>query len=130
MLWAIIAMALAFLMTTQALAAPNPFIGKWYSLDPYDGSQQWLAIGGGSHRHPVTGFDKGASVCTPEGAPALVSARLKGWGSIDGLTLTGEIDVWCQSGPLKGFLGTYGLELHYDPAAGTMTDPSGAVWAR
>ena len=123
-----IAFGLALLITSQVLAAPNPFIGKWYSIDPYDGSQQWLTIGGGSYRYPITAFDKGASVCTPEGAERLVSARMKGWGSIDGLTLTAAIDVWCQTGPYKGFLGAYGLELQYDPATGNLIDSTGAIW--
>ncbi len=128
----LLVLVLSFLLltTSYVLAAPNPFVGKWYSIDPFDGSQQWMAIGGGNHRHPITYFDKGASACTPEGAEKLYPARAKGWGSIDGLTLTGNMDVWCQKGPQKGFLGSFAVEFQYDPATETLMDPSGAVWHR
>lgn len=123
-------LSLALLTTSLVQASPNPFVGKWYSIDPVDGSQQWIAIGGGNDRVPITAFDKGATACTPAGTEELYPARIKGWGSLDGLTLSAVVEVWCQQGPRKGFLGNFTFVFQYDSATGTVIDNTGAVWHR
>ena len=63
---------LAALTVGSALAASDPFVGGWVSIDT-DGSNQGLKIGGiAAARYRVTYHDEGATIC---GAPDPVTGE-------------------------------------------------------
>jgi len=54
---------MAAVLVVGAAAAPDPFKGKWHSID-VDGSNQTLQVGGGpGGSYHVRYYDDGATVC-------------------------------------------------------------------
>jgi hypothetical protein len=118
----------ALLIAVPGLAGRDPFIGKWYSID-MDGSEQWMTIGGSSRGYHLTMFDYGATACSPDGGVTLYPARVLGWGTVEGNVLTVDLDLWCLSGPLKGYWGAATTNFVYDEATNSLISWF-AVWHR
>jgi hypothetical protein len=114
---------------SRVFVAPNPFIGKWYNLDP-DGSTQRMTIGGGNDQNPITYFDDAATFCTPDAPPPVYPVKLLGKGTIDGSSMTADLDIWCLTGPFKGYMGRITVYYEYDADTDTITDSLGDVWLR
>lgn len=122
---------IALLIASPAGAKPDPFIGVWTSVD-IDSSNQTLTIGGGGGgtRH-VRYYDDGATVCglDPDTGDFLFAASARGTLSASGNTLSGYLDLYCQTSP-PSLNGNYLFTYTYDPAADTLTDWLGVVWSR
>ena len=110
---------------TTASATSDAFRGTWTSTD-FDGSNQWLAIGGSGTAglHSVRLFDDSAtSVCG--GSPATAEGQGTTAGNI--LTMTGVLTCRPGGNPLR-FRIT--VEYVYSPEPDTLTDSFGVVWQR
>ncbi len=124
----------AFVMLAVPVAAAppdNPFVGSWESPDPFDGSQQHVAIGDGPNL-PVWYVDDAATACENAGF-GFVPAGGTGSGVILGeTTLEFTVDIYCQNrGPGgREFLFTFTFEVEYDSATDTLTDLFGGCWYR
>ena len=117
-LFATVALALA---ASQVVAAPpDPFSGKWSSIDT-DGSNQILALGGSGATRRATLRDDYASVCG--GGVAIV----RGIGLVAGDTMSGSFIPRCANGTPA--LETF-ISWDYDSATNTLTDSFGVVWSR
>ncbi len=120
------------LMVSPALAAPNPFIGAWYSTDT-DLSYQTLTIGGGpGGSFHVRYFDYGASVCGPGpgGETPYFTADARGVLTEDGNDLHGALQVYCQYSPPMALPYQSQFAYTYDSNTDTLTDIWGVVWYR
>jgi hypothetical protein len=120
---------IAAVLVVGAAAAPDPFKGKWHSID-VDGSYQTLVIGGGpGSTYHVRYHDYGASVCGVDGTGApLYAASAVGSLSASGTVLAGRLPVYCLASPRYLFEDpdTY-FEFEY--VAGTLVDiHGGVVW--
>ncbi len=124
LLFSVITIQATLLSGAAHAANQSDFLGTWTSIDT-DGSNQSLRIsGGGSDHYSVFYYDESAtSAC--EGAPA----RVTGTGVADGDDLFVVGALSCSPG--GNFIrGRIGLDYHFDPATGTLTDFSGVVWYR
>lgn len=120
------------LMVTSVLAARDPFIGSWESIDNADGSYQVMHIGGGpGDSHRVSYRDFGASICDdPPFSGALeFAATARGSLSHSGNTLNGTLPVYCHTSPTE-LWGDAFFELTYNPGDDTLTDGFGVTWNR
>jgi hypothetical protein len=118
MLLALVALVLA--AGSSLAAPPDPFKGKWQSVDT-DGSNQVLALGGGGATRNVTLRDDFASVCG--GGVAIV----RGTGTVAGDSLSGTFAVRCANGTA---VPDAAITWEYDSVADTLTDSFGVVWTR
>jgi len=123
-----IAVGVTMLPATPASAASDPFRGSWTSVDPFDGSTQYLSINGSGKagNHSVFLFDTVATgACS--GGPANVT----GPGQVDDDTLYWVFTVTCPGGgrgPVTGLSGP-GFFV-YDSGTDTLTDDAEALWSR
>jgi hypothetical protein len=115
------ALAVLTLAAGSVLAAPpDPFSGKWESIDT-DGSNQILALGGAGTTRMATLRDDYASVCG--GGVAIV----RGIGIVAGDTMGGTFIPRCANGtPASEVF----ISWEYDSATNTLTDTFGVVWSR
>lgn len=114
---------LAAVLVIGAAAAPDPFKGKWHSID-IDGSYQTLQIGGGpGSSYHVRYFDEGASVCAVD---MLTAASANGSLTATGDTLSGVIQLYCLFSPPEAYeSGTY---FEYTLVGGNLVDLWGTTW--
>lgn len=125
---ALVAGMLALPLAATA-APPSPFTGSWTSVDPVDGSNQRMAIGGGPAPRVLL-YDDGATVCGLDlGGVPLHAARATGRASVSGTTLTVDFDVYCLASPTS-FWGVAPATFDYDAGTDTISDGFGAVWSR
>lgn len=126
-------MLVSALMVTSALAARDPFVGAWESIDIVDGSFQTMSIGGGpGDRHRVRFLDYGASICDdPPFSGALdYAASAQGWlNHSSDYVIAGDLQVYCLSRPAV-LWGSANFTLTYDPLTDTITDGFGVIWSR
>ena len=119
---------LAAVLVSSAMAAPDPFVGQWYSIDNADSSNQTMSIGGGGSNYRVTLFDDeetGNVEC--EDGPAFATGTF----SRDGDMLSGSLTVRCLAAPSSSFGPYNGAFTYYpgDPADDTLVDTfSGSTW--
>jgi hypothetical protein len=117
-----VAACLVLSVSVVSAAPPDPFTGAWRSIDN-DGSNQTLAFGGAGTSRNVFLFDDGASAC---GWPdVLVSATLRGSGSIVDNTLTVDLDGTCHPGG-QGI----GAIVEFTVVNDTLVDSFGVTWYR
>jgi hypothetical protein len=92
---------MAAVLVVAAAAAPDPFKGTWYSVDPFDGSNQTLHVGGGpGSSYHVRYYDDGASVCALDlSTAASASGFLTATGTSIGDQLSGDLPVYCLASP-------------------------------
>jgi hypothetical protein len=123
------ALVVSAVIATAASAKKDPFLGKWYSVDTYDGSNQSLSIGGGpGSTYHVQYRDDGASLCgTDANGVPLYAAKAKGELDGTGGVLAGSLPVICLAQP-SYVLGDFGFSLTYDSLTDTFTDSYGVVW--
>lgn len=125
---ALVAGMLALPLAATA-APPSPFTGSWTSVDPVDGSNQRMAIGGGPAPRVLL-YDDGATVCgLDELGEPVHAARVTGRGTVDGTTLSVDLDVYCLASPTY-LLGSFAGVFEYDAGTDTLTDGIGIVWSR
>ena len=115
-----------------ALAAPDPFVGAWESIDG-DGSYQRLNIGGTGNHYNVFYEDTGATLCglEPETGEPLYAAQARGAGTVNGNVLEAlGLPVYCMAQPIfyVGFDADF--YFSYDSSNDTLTDNGGIVWTR
>jgi hypothetical protein len=120
---------LAAVVVAGAAAAPNPFKGVWSSIDPVDGSTQWLFVGGGSGGSFHTRYyDDGATVCEDDGV--LYPAQAVGALGIFQGSILGLMPVYCMASPRYLYdLDVY-FEYSYDPTNDTLVDQFSTTWTR
>lgn len=127
--------ALATALVATALVGPSTpvsaaavFTGAWTSIDPADGSTQFLLVSDEATPH-VTLADYFASYCVNNGAPSAVFVG-SATGSITGSRLT-LITPQGACGPYEVDPGVLaGLSYEYQPATDTLLEPGGTVWRR
>ena len=130
--WIVGALLVAMMTASAASAAVIPYVGAWESIDPADGSYQWLTIGGGGPGDTLEAVycDTGASIfgVDPDtGEPLYACIGKIVFETVDD-ELSGVFDVRTL-GPDRMFL-TVDLQLVYDPATDSLTDGWGGVWYR
>lgn len=129
----LLAVLLAGLLATTALAVPDVFRGAWESID-IDGSYQVMTIGGGGGTYRVNYMDTGATVCglDPDTGDFLYAAQARGTASASPGTgeLNGVWDVWCLSKPRTLSVSGLPFTFTFDPSTGTLVDNFGVVWTR
>jgi len=117
---------IAAVFATAALAAKDPFKGKWTSTD-IDGSSQRLTIGGGpAGTYHVRYYVDGATVCDPG---LTLAASANGSLSAAGNVLSGVLPVYCRTSPPYAW-GDAVFTHTYDSSTDTLTDWLGVVWSR
>ena len=91
---------MAAVLVVAAAAAPDPFKGTWYSVDPFDGSNQTLHVGGGpGSSYHVRYYDDGASVCGWNPVIGGPAASANGFLTAIGDQLSGNLPVYCLASP-------------------------------
>jgi hypothetical protein len=129
---AIVVLLVSALMVTSVLAATDPFIGAWESIDNADGSYQVMHIGGGpGDSHQVSFRDFGASICDdPPFSGALeFAATARGNLTHSGDSLSGTLPLYCHTSPTV-FWGNAFFDITYNPGDDTLTDSFGVTWSR
>lgn len=122
---------IAAVLVFGAAAAPDPFRGKWYSVD-VDGSDQVLTIGGGpGGSYHVRYHDYGATVCgDPVGGVWPYGASATGFLAGSGSSITGTLPVYCLASPPTHY-GDIGFTFFL--VGDTLVQPQGldtVVWHR
>src|SRR3972149_3750460 len=114
-----------------ALAAPDPFVGAWESIDG-DGSYQRLNIGGSGNHYNVFYEDTAASICglDPETNEPLYAAQLRGDGTSSGNVLEAlGLPLYCMAQHI--FYVGFDVDLYFSYDSGRDTlDDGGIVWTR
>ena len=120
------ALLVAAMLVVGAAAAPDPFKGKWTSVD-IDGSNQTLLVGGGpAGSYHVRYHDDGATVCA---ADLSIAASAVGALGSSGDTISGLMPVYCLASPRYLYdLDSY-FQYTYYPATDTLVDQHGTVWS-
>jgi hypothetical protein len=127
-----LSLMLATVVVTSAMASKDPFIGRWHSIDAFDGSHQTMNIGGADGHFRVTLYDDGASVCgVDESDQPIYAAFVTGLLSENeaGDTLSGDVNVRCMSTP-PSVQGPYAVEFDYVSGNDTLQDGFGTTWYR
>jgi len=127
---AIVLLLVSTLTVTSVLAARDPFIGAWESID-IDESYQTLTIGGGpDNTYHVRYYDFGASVCNPPDTDGfLYTASARGLlAGTDG-SIAGTISVYCMTHP-PTFWGDATVTMDYDTSNDTIIGSDNVVWHR
>jgi hypothetical protein len=127
----LVATGLTVFTSTCGPTPPHPVIGKWESIDAFDGSRQDLSFyADPTGAYDVRYFDYGASVCGPDPATGvLYDATASGLMTASGNEFTGELAVVCQTSPPTS-IGNYPFHFVYDPGTDSITDGEGVVWTR
>ena len=123
----------AGVLVMGAAAAPDAFLGKWYSVDLPDLSNQALTIGGGpGDTYFVRYRDFGASVCeAPVGGVWAYGASAKGFLTRTGDTLSGPLTVYCLKSPPEYYShSTFTFTLSGDTLVQTEPAEPDVVWYR
>jgi hypothetical protein len=124
------AVVLAGVLAPAAAAAKDPFIGHWKSVDPFDDSNQSIAIGGGpGDMYHALYMDAGASLCGTDptsGAP-LYAAVAQGFLTLSDGALAGDLNVYCLDAAHTD-LGPFPFSFT-DNGNSTLTDGVGTIWS-
>lgn len=116
------------MIPADTASASDAFRGSWTSIDPGDGSTQFLRVQGSGKQgnHSVFLRDTVATrACA--GGPA----NVKGPGRVDGDTMTWTFTVTCPGGGKGPVVGRVGPGFFiYNAGSDTLIDDTGAVWHR
>ena len=124
-----IIVAAALIAAVPGTAPGNPWTGAWWSIDPYDGSLQWVVFGGGGpERFNV--FDWGATVCGTDENGNLYAVHIAGWATqVDATSFAGSAPIVCMAHPPFVWAESWDFSWTFDPQTNTLWD-GGSMWTR
>jgi hypothetical protein len=119
--------------STPNKSNPNPWRGKWWSIDQ-DNSLQSIVFHGGYNSGGSVGFnyiDRGASMCGLDelGVP-IFKADARGSGTVSGNTFTGQGNIRCLAKPPYIGLENRTFVWTYDPATNSISDRHNNTYIR